>query len=314
MAKAQLKLLLFLIVLGIAAGCVAVGYWIFDRIFLRESRLADELKSKKSGLVAKHDPGARRFDAAVDLIRQSKVDEGREALYKLLQQFPESPTTVEAKRIIGEVNLDLFYSPQSLAGRKDYIVQPGDSLNLIASKQNTTLDTIVRMNALSGTMLQPGDHLTIVSLDFDVVVDVSEKTVTVVRNAGGKPAFFKEYAAFDIRLPPGTKVPSEIKIGVKQAVMGGKVLPPTDPHYIEAEKWIPAVNRAGLVFRTVPSAKPIAEAPKTIPVTKTKKRATSEPQAPEPEPAIETGIFLAREDLEELFALVRSGARLTLVR
>lgn len=314
MAKAQLKLLLFLIVLGIAAGCVAVGYWIFDRIFLRESRLAEELKSKKSGVVAKHDPGARRFDAAVDLIRQGKVDEGREALYRLLQQFPESPTTTEAKRIIGEINLDMFFSAQGTMGRRDYIVQPGDSLNLIAAKQNTTLDTIVRMNALSGTMLQPGDHLSIVSLDFDVVVDVSAKAVTVVRTVGEKSAFFKEYGAFDIRLPQGTKVPSELKMGVKQAVMGGKVLPPTDPHYVEAEKWIPAANRPGLVFRTVPSAKPVVEVAKTVPVTKSKKRGQADQQAVEPEPAIETGVFLAREDLEELFALVRSGAKLTLVR
>jgi hypothetical protein len=311
MAKAQLKLLLFLIVLGVAAGCVAVAYWIFDRIFLRESRIAEDLKSKKGGVVAKHDPGARRFDAAIDLIRESRFEDGREALYKLLQQFPESPTTVEAKRIIGEINMDLLFSISNKAGKKDYIVQPGDSLNLIAARQNSTLDTIVRMNALSGTMLQPGDHLTLLTLEFDVVVDVSDKTVIVTR----KDAFFKEFFAFDIKLPPGTRVPSELNIGVKQALLAGKPVPPTDARYVEAEKWVPA-NKAGVIFRTVPSAKPVTEAPKPETVTSKKKSKgkSADETAVDSEPVIETGIFLAKEDLEELFALVRNGSKLTLVR
>jgi hypothetical protein len=36
--------------------------------------------------------------------------------------------------------------------------------------------------------------------------------------------------------------------------------------------------------------------------------------APAPAPTAETGIFLAREDIEELFALVRKGSTLRLVR
>src|SRR5690606_15348699 len=106
------------------------------------------------------DPGAKRFDAAIDLIKEGRIEDGRDALFKLINQFRESPTRVEAKRIIGELNMDQLYAAESKAGKKDYIVQPGDSLALIASRQNTTLDLLIRLNGLMGTVLQPGDHLT----------------------------------------------------------------------------------------------------------------------------------------------------------
>lgn len=49
------------------------------------------------------------------------------------------------------------------------------------------MDMIVRLNGLMGITLQPGDHLTIVPLDFSVVVDVSlKRRVTLRRKVGDK--------------------------------------------------------------------------------------------------------------------------------
>ena len=308
MAKAQLKLLVFLFAVGITAGCVVVAYWVYDRELRREIEVSADLKEMHKHVVAPPDPGSRRFDAAVDIIRKNRIEEGRDALYKLLQQFPESPTCVEARRIIGEINLDGLYSPNQLAGKKDYIVQPGDSLALIANRNQTSVDTIIRMNGLIGNTLHPGDHLIVVPLNFDVVVDVSSRTVTLLRTVGTRQYFFKEYAAFDVRLPPGTRVPAEMEIGVKQALVDGKAVVSTDPRYIEAEKWVPA-SKSGIFFRTVPIAKAIVVVDDPKPGAKAKSAATIEQPA-----ALETGVFMAAEDLEELFALVRKGSKLRFVR
>ena len=308
MAKAQLKLLVFLFAAGITAGCAAVAWWIFDKELRREMAVTADIKEMHKNVLVPPDPGARRFDAAIDLIRKNQVDEGRDALFKLLQQFPESPTCAEARRIIGEMNLDGLFSPNQLAGKKDYIVQPGDSLALIANRNQTNVDTIIRMNGLIGNRLHPGDHLIVVPLNFDIVVDVSSRTVALLRTVGGRQYFFKEYAAFDVRLPPGMRVPAEMEIGVKQALVDGKGVVSTDPRYIEAEKWVPG-SKPGVFFRTVP----IARAVVVTDDPKTQQPVTGAATMVQPA-ALETGVFMAAEDLEELFALVRKGSKLSLVR
>lgn len=307
MAKTQLKLLLFLIVLGITLGSMATAYYIYDKILRPQKVIQAEMAGMKKSDMPRIDPGAKRFEVAVEQLRQGRINEGRELLYKLVQQFPDSATCKEAKRIIGEINLDELYSTNHKVGKKDYIVQPGDSLALIASRQGTTMDMIIRMNGLMGITLQPGDHLTLVTLDFSVVVDVSEKTATLRRVVGGKEYFFKEYQATEVRLPPGMKVPApEMQIKGKSAVADGRSVLSTDPRYIDAEKWLPG-SRTGVVLRTPPVAK-------AIPVGTPESKKSASTTADLIEVAPETGVFLERSDLEELFALVRNSSKLSFIR
>lgn len=312
MAKAQFKLLLFLITVGLFAGVVATGWWVYENILLREQRVQEDLAAMKGKDRPRVDPGARRFEAAIDLIKGGGINDGREALYRLLQQFPESPTCAEARRIIGEINMDQLFSPAHAAGKKEYIVQPGDSLNLIAQKNNTNVDFIIRLNSMMSTTLQPGDRLLIAPIEFNLGVVVAKKQVLLNRKVGDKEYLFKQYNAQDIRLPPGTKVPFPYEIGVKSALIDGKPVSSTDPRYLEAEKWIPA-TKPGIVFRTPPVAKAIPVAPATAP-EKAKGKTPAAEALLVLEPPQETGIFLAREDLEELFALIRRGSKLEIAR
>ncbi|TDU66544.1 LysM domain-containing protein [Prosthecobacter fusiformis] len=308
MAKAQLKLLLFLIVLGITLGCMAAAFYIYDKILSPDRRVQEEIAGIKKGDMPRMDPGAKRFDAAIDLIKEGRIEEGRDGLFKLINQFPDSPTCVEAKRIVGEINMDQLFAAESKAGKKDYIVQPGDSLALIAGKQGTTIDLLIRLNGLMSTMLQPGDHLTILPLDFSLRVSARSKTVSLWRKAGEKEYFFKEYQALDVRLPPSVRAPTDMEIKGKSAVIDGKVILSTDPLYAEADKWLPG-SRGSVILRTPPSSKPAAApAPEASP--KAGQPAAAIPGLDE---APTTGVFLAREDLEEMFALVRNGSKLYFV-
>ncbi len=296
MARAQIKLLIFLVTLGLMLGSMATAWWFYLRVMRPEMRAKSEIARIQKSEVPLVDPGARRFEAAVEEIRADHLDKGREALYNLLRQFPDSPTCMEARRIIGEINLDRLFSPTYLEGKVDYIVQPGDKgLLAIASKFKTSLDAITRLNGLRGSTIHPGDRLLIMPMDFDFAVQVIDKKLVVLRHK----LFFAEYEAVDVRLPQGFRVPVQLKVGIKSAAAGGKTLAPTDNGYLEADKWIPS-NRPGVVIRTVPAARAVdADAPG--------KAAASVPQAPE------HGIFLRREDLEEVFAMARSGASLSLV-
>lgn len=311
MAKAQLKILVFLITVGLVAGALSVGWWFYMNVLLKESQVEKDIAAMKGKDRPRIDPGLRRFEAAVDLIREGKIDEGRDALYKLRLQFPDSAACPEAMRIIGEINLDQLYSHEHKAGKKDYIVQPGNTLLGIATKNDTTVDSIIRMNGLMSTLLQPGDHLTLIPMDFHLGVDVSSKQVMLLRKVGDKEYLFKVYDAKDVRLPPGTRLPVEMELAGKNATHEGKTILSTDPNYAAAEKWISG-TKAGVIIRTPPVVKATpAEEPKAAVA---KGSSPDAMPAPAPSAAAETGIFLSREDIEELFALVRKGSKLSLVR
>ncbi|MFO1482290.1 MAG: LysM peptidoglycan-binding domain-containing protein [Verrucomicrobiaceae bacterium] len=307
MARAQLKILVFLITVGLVAGTLSIAWWFYTNVLLKENQLERDIAAMKGKDRPVIDPGAKRFEAAIDLIREGKVEEGRDALYKLRQQFPDSGTCAEAMRIIGEINMDRLFSATNTAGKKDYIVQPGDSLNLIAGKHGTTVDSIIRLSGLMSFNLQPGDHLTIIPMDFSLGVMVSKKQVILFRQVGDKSYPFKFYQAKDIRLPPGARLPMEMEIAGKTALYDGKQVAPTDPAYIDADKSFPG-TKAGLSIRTPPVAK-------AIPIEEPKSKAKGAVAAiPTPSTSAETGIFLDREDIEELFALLRKGSKLSLMR
>ena len=296
MTRAQLKLLIFLITVGLLLGSVATAYWFYMRVIRPEMVVKSEIEKIQKADVPLRDPGVKRFEAAADLIRVGRLDEGREAMYNLLRQFPESPTCEEAKRIIGEINLDRLFSPTYLEGKVDYIVQPGDrGLLAIAQKHKTSLDAIVRLNGLRGNTIHPGDHLLIMPVDFDFAVNVTDKKVVVLRQG----RFFAEYPAVDVRLPAGFRVPAEVKLATKSASLDGKPVAASDEAYLDAEKVIPAANRPGVVLRTVPVARVESGEGKGSEV------ASLTPQF---------GIFMLREDLEEVFAMARSGASLKLIK
>lgn len=314
MARTQIKLLIFLITVGLVVGVLAIGYHLYTNVLLKENQVENDIAAMKGKDRPRLDPGIRRFEAAVELIRAGKAEEGLDALYKLRQQFPESATCGEAMRIIGEINMDQLYSPEHTAGKKDYIVQPGDSLNLIAGKHGTTVDSIIRSSGLMSFNLQPGDHLNIIPMDFHLGVSVSKKQVMLLRKVGDKEYLFKVYGAKDIRLPPGTRLPLEMEIAGKNAVFDGKSVISTDSHYMRAEKWFSG-TKAGISIRTPPVAKAVAvEEPPPVPAKKGKGASPAAMPAPPPAATAETGIFLADEDIEELFALVRVKSKLSLVR
>ncbi len=306
MARAQIKLLLFLITMGIMVGCLATAYWIYQNIIMRDAAITQDIAASRSPQRPPPDPGARRFDSAIDLVKQGKIDEARDALYKLLQQFPKSPTCVEAKRIIGEMNMDALYKLDSSGGKKDYIVQPRDAMLSIAAKNKTTIEALARINSLTTFNLQPGEHLLVIPMDFDLALDVSEKKLTLLR--GGR--FFKEYMALDLRLPPNTKVPGEMEVGGKSAMIDGKQANPVSADFVRADKRIIGYKNAatvGLIIRTPPTAQPV-EAPKP---KSDKDKTELDDEGPS---TVTTGLFLAREDLEEIYPILRRGSKLSLVQ
>lgn len=315
----RFKIIVLLLALGILGSIVATAWWFYIRVIAPDADLQTEITAMHGQKGTPPDPGIKRFDKALELVSASDLDNGRTALYDLVRTFPESTRVTEAKRIIGEINMDMLFSADINPLKKDYIVQPGDSLGLIARKNQTTIECIMRANGLQSGMLQPGDHLFVFPLDFEIVVDISARTLTLLRNQ----RFFREYPALDVKIPANVKIPFETKIGDKVAWVRGNRVSSTSAEFMNADKWL--VENKGFNIRALPKAKPIT--PKAVPVAASGKGKSGKARGAVLEgttvdddsvdasaslPA--TGVFLPREDIEELFTIIRTQTPFKVVR
>jgi LysM repeat protein len=320
MARFQLKLLIFLLTMGFAVGCGAVAIWIYEHQIQLPKTIAKEIKEKKSKERKPPDPGLKRFDAAANLISTGKLDDGKEALMNLLRQFPSSGACSEAKRIIGEINMDALFARELKGGKKEYTVQPGDVLDKITRKTGTTFEALARVNALTSNNLQLGDKLFIIPMDFELKVLSAAKKLWLMRQG----TFFKEYTLANIQLPTNMKIPNsregvEMEVGSKSAVLETKIISATHADFLLAEKRIilqrkgssatPLLLRSPQVVKALPVPEPLA--------TNDNKGKSSKKFVPldfEDAAVVQTGIFLSQEDIEEVYPLLKAGSKVNLVQ
>ncbi len=245
----------------------------------------EEVMSRKEtelqlvGMLAEQDvpeiePGERIFKRAVELIALGRVGEGREKLLYVVNFYPESPGAPEAKRILGEMNLDDLLSTENMEGKSVCKVRSGDSFLGIAAKYETTLDCMMLLNGLTGfDRLHPGDKLTVMPLNFRVIVDPDRRTLSL----WDKGRFLKEYRL--LACDPGqTKRGAKTKIKGKSGILGERRVPPSDKEYRGSDKAL-SLGAGGLLIRAVPGDGE----------------------------ASGRGFYVSRPDMEELALLLRVG-------
>ena len=201
----RLKILIFFLTLALLGGTLLAAWWFIENIHQPEQRVDEQLKQReqdaKTGRLP--DPSMPTFTKAVESLTRGELDAAHEQFTRLLAIYKDSPNTAEAKRIIGEINMDRLFSRSPMPGKRDYVVKPGDSLSKIEKGSLTTIPFLYSLNHLTTTMLQPGDRLVYQPLEFELDLNLRHKTLTVNRRGTADPAsaFFKEYAIARVQLP-----------------------------------------------------------------------------------------------------------------
>lgn len=327
----RFKIIVFLMAVGVLAAILSTAWWFYIHVISPDVDIQSELSAMHDKHAAPADPGIKRFEKAVELIQGSDLDAGRNALYELVRVFPESSRVAESKRIIGEINMDMLFNADLNPLRKDYIVQPGDSPNLIARKQQTTVECLMRANGLQTALLQPGDHLFVFPLEFKLLVTVGGRSVILMRTiqtaSGPQERFFREYPALEVKLPV-PKASYEAKVSDKPAWVRGKRAGTLSAEFLTADKWITVEKKDKSTFniRALPKAKPVDSTAVTptpgkgkakAPVKKQQKGETLAGTTVDDDDVDvtatmpTTGIFLPTEDVEELFTIIRTGTPVT---
>jgi LysM repeat protein len=281
---ARFKFLLAFIALLICGGGVAGAYFYWKKFAQPELVVNRHISGKGGGTLERPDLGKRHFDAALALLREGELVSARDRLVYLMQYFPESATYDESRRIVGEVNLDLLLSKIPMPGKVEHKVRRGEALVTIASRNQTTIDYIMRANGKTSEFIFPDEPLTVYPLRFRVEISLGKDTVTVFDGE----ALFKEYQILDRNLPSDIKAPVATTVSERVAWYGDQPVNFTHPAYMSCAKWI----RTGKIGLFIRQSNPGGEGGESRPF----------------------GVMLANEDLEELFTILRVGSKVDLVK
>lgn len=222
-------------------------------------------------------PGEIAFERARELLATGQFAEAREKLEFLVGVYPSSASASEARRILGELNLDDLLSTEVMEGKIMYKVKSGDNFTRIAQNHDTTLDCIMHMNGLQRMdKLFPGEELVLLPLNFNIKIDVPRKLLSLYREG----RLLKSYELLHAKAREGS---GELrsKIGQKIGLLagGGSVSPVKFENYRNAKKVL-ILDHRGLQLREVTTA--------------------AQEEAGR-------GFFLSGADIEELALLLRVG-------
>jgi len=177
------------------------------------------------------DPGLREFERARERIAVGDLIGARDKLRTVVNIYPRSRAAPEARRIVGEMNLDELLSPAWREGKQLYEVQRGDSYLAIAGRFRTSLDMLMHLNGLMDLKsLQPGDELLVMPLDFKLRIEPGRGTLSL----WDEERFVVEYPIARSVAPPGRDL--ETTIASRGAVADGRRVSSLSPDFRGAEK------------------------------------------------------------------------------
>ena len=230
------------------------------------------------------EPGQYEFNRALELIALQKLDEAREKLLFIQNLYPNSSVAPEARRILGEINLDGILSIEKMTNKKIHKVAPGEGYLLIANRNETTLDCIMFLNGLTELdSLHAGDEFIVMPLDFKLVVDLKNRRVELFHRDYEKKehVFTKDYRIEQIDVEGLRAGNHQATITRKLGEIDGRSYPPTHSNFRHSTKVLGfTVRGRPIQFRPVPAAD------------------SEDPGQ---------GIFLKPSDMEELSMLIRVG-------
>ncbi len=227
--RAGPRLLLLLALLALAAGAA----WYFWRHTpagpgAREDRRAAQLRLKTE---------QQALAQIRSRLAARELGPARAEAYRALEQCSDPSVVADVERLLGQINLNLLLSPESMPEKVDYLVQEGDSLERIAKKFGTTVELIRQSNGLGRHVIHPGDRLRI--FQAPLTLEVSKSRNDLVLKANG--VFFKRYLVGTGqygKTPAGTFVIADKIAEPPWWRPDGKMIPYGDKENVLGTRWM----------------------------------------------------------------------------
>jgi LysM repeat protein len=267
------NLVKLLVVASLAFGIFGGGGYLAYRLFVKRPD-APRGNANDPVVTPMPDPGIAMFEEAKQQVAGGNRSDGQKTLLALIQSFPDSARVNEARKLLGDLNINEFFSPVPGPNKMEYVVARGDSIGKIAIKTKYPAELIFKANGLNSLTIQPGRKLIIPKGQFSLVINIKRGDVTLLNNG----FFFRWYKPLEVRLPAKVGL-GQYKLREKIAWSEGIRVAFGEKKYLGSSRWIVINDNAITLYSETNPATPNAQKPNT-------------------------GIMLGPADMEELFALV----------
>jgi hypothetical protein len=270
-----------LVIIGLIIAIFGGGAFAAYQLFFKKLGLR-KAESSQPVVMPTPDQGVPLFDQAKQALAKGDVDQAKNTLASLIQTFPASSKAEEAQKSLGDLNIQQFFSATPGPDKTEYTVVRGDSIAKIAHKTKAPEELIFKANGLDSLIIQPGQKFIIPTGQFSLVISTKTQDARLLNHG----EFFKRYKPVESKLPPRLRT-GQFKVLEKIAWSSGGRVAFGDKNYLGSSRWI-VVNESGVTLYS-----------------------ETNPQSPNIQPP-NSGIQLAPEDMEELFALVARDTPVTI--
>jgi lipoprotein-anchoring transpeptidase ErfK/SrfK len=218
---------LIFIITGLILGAVVLSVCVYKK----------SCAPFKTNVVQNSDRTAQRLYAEADkLIKDGKIADARSAYKNIISECPGSNLVSAARSQLDDLNTKILFSPILTEDSVSYEVMPGDNLGKIAKNFGTTVELIMKSNAMQDTVIRPGTKLKVSKAKYSILVDKSQNIL--ILKADGE--VFKTYTV-------ATGVNNSTPIGtyqIKEKLINptwykaGAVVPPDSPDNILGTRWM----------------------------------------------------------------------------
>ncbi len=133
---------------------------------------------------------SKLLEEAAALREEDRLQAARELYQQALRLAADDATRRKVEDQLGQVHIDLIFSPRPMPEKQEHLIQSGDQLRLLARRFGTTVDLIQKGNNISNpNRIRIGDRLLIFSGDFEMVANKTRRDMVVYLDG----EFFKRY-------------------------------------------------------------------------------------------------------------------------
>jgi lipoprotein-anchoring transpeptidase ErfK/SrfK len=126
-----------------------------------------------------------------ELIAADDLVTARARLLALLGAGPDDAARRHIERRLGTVNIKLVLTPRQMPEKVEYVVKRGDSVERIARRLGTTIESIQIANGIKNVnLIKAGDRLRVLKAVFAITASKGRNDLVLTMNG----AFFKRYA------------------------------------------------------------------------------------------------------------------------
>ena len=235
------NLVKLLVVASLAIGIFGGGGFVAYRLFFKKPDPGPG-NANEAVVTPTPDPGIEMFDEAKQLIASGDQSEAQKILLALIQSFPDSTKSNDARKLLGDLNISEFFSQTPGPDKTEYMVVRGDSIARISTKTKYPAELIFKANGLDSLTIQPGKRLIIPKGQFSLVINTKKGDVTLLNNG----SFFRWYKPLEIKLPPKVAL-GQFKTREKIAWSDGIRVAFGEKKYLGSSRWI-VINDSGITL------------------------------------------------------------------